>query len=98
MLTNFRKEMQMPDEKLPVIQRGPHDCLFNLTTALDCLSNLCLSESCADADEQLNLVKRSELAGLFAVLKDYAEAIRLVLPEDVAHAGKGSAVRIYARA
>ncbi len=89
----------MPDEKLPVIQRGPHDCLFHLTTALDCLSDLCVSESDADADEQLNLLKRSKLAGLFAVLKDYAEAIRLVLPEDVARAPEASTVHnLHSRA
>lgn len=74
----------MRNEKLPVIQRDPYYCLLNLTTALDCLADLCSSESLEGADEQLNLLTRSELSGLFAVLKDYAEAIRLVLPESEA--------------
>jgi len=71
----------MLNAEKPVIQRGPHDCLLNLTTALDCLASLCSSESQEGADEQMNLLTRSELSGLFAVLKDYAEAIMLALPE-----------------
>ena len=66
---------------LPVIQRDPYWCLLNLETALDCLANLC-SPELTDADEQLNLLKRSELAGLFLLLHDYTEAIKLVLPEE----------------
>jgi hypothetical protein len=76
----------MSISKLPVIQRDPHWCLSNLATALDCLADLCSSEEVGCADEQMNLLKRSELAGLFAVLKDYAEAIRLVLPEEIGRA------------
>jgi len=90
--------MQMPDEKLPVIQRDPYHCLLNLSTALDCLASLCSSECLEGADEQMNLLKRSELQGLFSMLKDYTEAIRLVLPEDEARAPGGSVVCNLTRA
>ena len=76
----------MTTQKLPVIQRDPYWCLLHLTTAMKCLHELCSSESLDGANEQLNLLKREELAGLFAVLNDYAEAIRLVLPEEIKEA------------
>jgi len=65
----------------PVIRRGPDACLMSLAGALKCLESLCSSESLEGADEQMNLLKRSELQGLFAMLTDYAEAARLALPE-----------------
>jgi len=65
---------------LPVIQRDPYWCLLNLETALDCLANLC-SPELTDADEQLNLLKRSELAGLFLLLRDREDDMKISIGE-----------------
>lgn len=67
---------------LPTIDRSPGWCLMLLAEALQGLANVCQPES-NDADEQLNLLHRSELAALFELLHDYADAARRALPPEI---------------
>jgi len=65
---------------LPTIQRDAGYCLLVLTNALEGLASLLQPETNV-ADEQLNLVHRSELAAVFQLLGDYAGAVRAALPD-----------------
>lgn len=66
----------------PVIERDPGWCLMHLSKALKALEDLSLLEGPATGGaEQLNLLHRDDLASLFAVLGDYAEAVRHAIPE-----------------
>lgn len=65
---------------LPVIDRDASWCLMHLAGALHALSGLCNGESIEGAGE-CPIAARSELASLFAVLGDYADAARRAAPE-----------------
>ena len=67
--------------KLPTIKRDGGWCLMHLAQALNALEDLALPDECLRSD-QLNNLKREDLASLFAVLGDYAEAARNAMPED----------------
>ena len=64
-----------------VIQRDPGWCLMHLSSALEALEDLTKLEGLCPQEEQLNLLQRENLSGLFAVLHDYCEAARSALPE-----------------
>lgn len=73
---------QIDKPALPTIKRSPGWCLMLLADALQGLANMSQPES-EDADEQLNLLRRSELAALFELLHDYADAARRALPPEI---------------
>jgi hypothetical protein len=52
-----------------------------LADALEGLADMSQPEA-EEADEQLNLLHRSNLSALFTLLHDYADAARRALPED----------------
>ena len=68
---------------LPTIDRDPALCFMHLSAALAALEDLTKLEGICESEEQLNLVHRSDLSSLFAVLHDYADAARRALPEDL---------------
>lgn len=56
---------------------------MHLSQALAALEDLTALEMISESNEQLNGAKREELASLFAVLHDYVEAARNVMPEEI---------------
>jgi len=67
---------------LPTIDRDPAGCMMVLAGALEGLADISQPEA-READEQLNLLRRSNLSALFTLLHDYADAARRALPADV---------------
>lgn len=67
---------------LPTINRDPAWCMMVLAGALEGLADMCQPEL-EEADEQLNLLHRSNLSALFTLLHDYADAARRALPEEI---------------
>lgn len=65
---------------LPAIDRDAAWCMLVLADALEGLADMSQPEA-EEADEQLNLLHRSNLSALFTLLHDYADAARRALPE-----------------
>lgn len=73
-----------PEQKpaRPVIDRDPGWCLMHLSNALAALQELTELEGISNKNDQLNILMRTDLASLFAVLHDYADAARRAIPEE----------------
>lgn len=67
--------------KFPVIEKDPAWCLMTLTSSLRALADLTGTPVIERDTQHLNELHRDDLAGLFGLLADYAEATKRAIPE-----------------